>query len=119
MKNILIILSLLFLSACGASYQQSSGIENTQFIVLVSDSLVGKNISIGEIKNYNITKADLVPYELDVPGAADKPLENSEILKIKVNQGMNKLILKDSGKAVFSKEIYITSGQTRTINIKG
>ena len=117
MKQFFVACLVLLISGCGANVHKTTGVANEQNIIIVADSLVGKTISVGNVNGYVITDADLTPYQTGVAGVTDSELEQSEVLKIKVNEGMNNLVLKSNGVVIFSKELYLSAGQTRTIKL--
>ncbi|MCF1432195.1 MAG: hypothetical protein LPH21_18785 [Shewanella sp.] len=117
MKKLLVTAMVLLLAGCGANVHRASGVQNEQHVIIVAESLVGKRISIGQISGYLISDSDLMPFQTGVAGVTDSELENSDVLRIKVTEGTNKLVLKQDGKTIFSKEIYLSAGQTRTIKL--
>ncbi|WP_394130174.1 hypothetical protein [Shewanella maritima] len=119
MKYLIAIVTALFLTACGSNVQHTqSGLEHEQKIVLIADQLVGLTISVGKVANHTIVKSDLTPYKTGVAGAADAADENKQILSIKVDKGNHKLSIQNAhGTTILAKELYLASGQIRTIRL--
>ncbi|MBV7316546.1 hypothetical protein [Shewanella sp. NIFS-20-20] len=117
MKKLLMIAVSLILTACGANVHNTTGIDNEQYIVVIADSLIGKQISIGDIKQHTISAADLQPFEMGIAGVTDPALENSDVLKVKVDQGSNQITITQDNNVLLSKELYLSAGQTRTIKL--
>ena len=62
MKNILIVILALVLSACGAYNEKTAGIEEDTMLVLRSESLVGLSVEITPGFSRVITAEDLTKF---------------------------------------------------------
>ena len=117
-KTLLLICSSIFLFGCGANVNTTSGKENQQYIILMAENLVGYKVSVGQAVNYKILGENLMPYEMGLLGVTDSEEEKLERLKIKIDQGTQKLVIKNKvGKIIYSKDIYLSAGQVRKIRI--
>lgn len=119
LKNFLILLFISWLSACGSAlHTNQTGVEASQHIVLVGKNLIGYSVSIGTINNHIIQSSDLTDHDLTIATSANSALQNKDILEIKVNSGNNLITVKDkNSKVILKKSIYLSDGQTTTVQL--
>ena len=119
MRTIIFLFLSIFLVACGSNVQRNqTGLEHEQKVVVIADLLIGSSITVAAINNHTIVANDLTPYATGIAGAADAADENRQILVIKLDKGSHKISIKSpSGKVMYSKDIYLTAGQVRTIRL--
>jgi hypothetical protein len=118
LKLVLISLSMMFLVACtGAPIQNTAvGKSEAANIIIIADDLLGASVVVGST-SFQVDKEDLTDYEMGVFGAADKAIENMDVLQLPVSSGDVNLTIKKGGVVLFDKTIYINRGQTREITL--
>ena len=118
LKLVLISLSMMFLVACtGAPIQNTAvGKSEAANIIIIADDLLGSSVVVGST-SFQVDKEDLTDYEMGVFGAADKAIENMDVLQLPVSSGDVNLTIKKGGVVLFDKTIYINRGQTREITL--
>ena len=118
LKLVLISLSMMFLVACtGAPIQNTAvGKSEAANIIIIADDLLGASVVVGST-SFQVDKEDLTDYEMGVFGAADKAIENMDVLQLPVSSGDVNLTIKKGGVGLFDKTIYINRGQTRGITL--
>lgn len=118
LKLALISLSMMFLVACtGAPIQNTAvGKSEAANIIIIADDLLGASVVVGST-SFQVDKEDLTDYEMGVFGAADKAIENMDVLQLPVSPGDVNLTIKKGGVVLFDKTIYINRGQTREITL--
>lgn len=118
LKLALISLSMMFLVACtGAPIQNTAvGKSEAASIIIIADDLLGASVVVGST-SFQVDKEDLTDYEMGVFGAADKAIENMDVLQLPVSPGDVNLTIKKGGVVLFDKTIYINRGQTREITL--
>ena len=118
LKLVLISLSMMFLVACtGAPIQNAAvGKSEAANIIIIADDLLGASVVVGST-SFQVDKEDLTDYEMGVFGAADKAIENMDVLQLPVSSGDVNLTIKKGGVVLFDKTIYINRGQTREITL--
>jgi hypothetical protein len=118
LKLALISLSMMFLVACtGAPIQNTAvGKSEAANIIIIADDLLGASVVVGST-SFQVDKEDLTDYEMGVFGAADKAIENMDVLQLPVSSGDVNLTIKKGGVVLFDKTIYINRGQTREITL--
>lgn len=118
MKNILIVMLALALSACGAYTEKTAGIEEDTILVLRSESLVGLSIEITPSFSKVVTAADLTKFTMGMAGVTDSENQNLETITLKVESGTQRLTIRKSGATVYDRELYFAHGQTRELRIR-
>ena len=113
MRAFIIVLSLFVLAGCGAQQHRSYGIQEESQLVVRGEQLVGASIAIGPSFSKVLTKEDLTPYEMGVPGAKNREEEDLETVTIKVTPGSHKVRLERDGAVLLEQELYFSQGQTR------
>lgn len=118
LKLALISFSMVFMVACtGAPIQKTAvGRSEGSKIVVIADDLVGASVVVGST-SFKVDKEDLADYEMGVFGAADKAIENMDVLQLPVSPGDVKLTIKKAGVVLFDKTVYINRGQSREITL--
>jgi hypothetical protein len=109
---------MMFLVACtGAPIQNTAvGKSEAANIIIIADDLLGASVVVGST-SFQVDKEDLTDYEMGVFGAADKAIENMDVLQLPVSSGDVNLTIKKGGVVLFDKTIYINRGQTREITL--
>ena len=118
LKLALISFSMMLMVACtGAPIQQTAvGKSEGAKIIVIADDLVGASVVVGS-KGFTVDKEDLTDYKMGVLGAADKAIENMDVLQLPVSPGDVNLTIKKAGVVLFNKTIYINRGQSREITL--
>lgn len=118
LKLALTCLSMMFLIACTGAPIQNTAVGKSEGakIIVIADDLAGASVSIGS-SSFKVGKEDLTEYEMGVLGAADKAIENMDILQLPVSPGNVNLTIKKGGVVLFDEIIYINRGQTREITL--
>ncbi|WP_108944689.1 hypothetical protein [Shewanella halifaxensis] len=119
-KNIVLLLTIFSLTACGSHVvTKQVGIAEQQIIYVVGKELVGYKISIGNIQGHKISSSDLEDDPVHVLTSADNNLQNSDVLKVIVASGTNHLeITNNRGRIVYKNDVYLSQGQSTFINVK-
>ena len=72
MRNVLSIFFLgLLLTACGGAQQTIYGMEETTQLVIRSESLVGKTVSVGNQFSLVVAKENLTPFKMGILGSKE------------------------------------------------
>lgn len=118
LKLALISFSMMLMVACtGAPIQQTAvGKSEGAKIIVIADDLVGASVVVGST-GFTVDKEDLTDYKMGVLGAADKAIENMDVLQLPVSPGDVNLTIKKAGVVLFNKTIYISRGQSREITL--
>lgn len=118
LKLALISVSMMFMVACtGAPIQQTAvGKSEGAKIIVIADDLVGASVVVGSTM-FTVDKEDLTDYKMGVLGAADKAIENMDVLQLPVSPGDVNLTIKKAGVLLFDKTVYINRGQSREITL--
>lgn len=118
LKLALISVSMMFMVACtGAPIQQTAvGKSEGAKIIVIADDLVGASVVVGSTR-FTVDKEDLTDYKMGVLGAADKAIENMDVLQLPVSPGDVNLTIKKAGVLLFDKTVYINRGQSREITL--
>ena len=117
-KNILIVMLALVLSACGAYNEKAAGIEEDTMLVLRSESLVGLSVEITPGFSRVITAGDLTKFTMGIAGVSDSENQNLETITLKVESGTQRLTIRRNGAAVYDRDLHFTHGQTRELRIR-
>lgn len=118
MKYISIALLSILLAACGGYQEKQVGLEEHAQLIIRAETLVGLQLSIEPGIEMVISKEDLTPYTMGVAGAADKEVEGLQTITLKVNPGNVRVTVRDSGRELMNREIYIATGQTRDLRVR-
>ena len=118
MKNVLIVMLALALSACGAYNEKTAGIEVDTILVLRSESLVGLSIEITPSFSRVITAEDLTKFTMGMAGVTDSENQNLETITRKVESGTQRLTVRKNGAKVYDRDLYFAHGQTRELRIR-
>ena len=112
-----ILLAVFMLVACGAPVrtQQTSIAPKTE-LLLIAEVLVGAQISLND-KRLTVTKDDLESYQYGVAGAADKSIENQEVIRLSVEPGNVLVKVRLNGAMLLEKKLYLVEGQTRELRL--
>lgn len=118
LKLALISFSMMLMVACtGAPIQQTAvGKSEGAKIIVIADDLVGASVVVGSTR-FTVGKEDLTDYKMGVLGAADKAIENMDVLQLPVSPGDVNLTIKKAGVLLFDKTVYINRGQSREITL--
>lgn len=118
LKLALISLALMFTVACTGAPIQSTAVGKSEGakIIVIADDLVGASVVVGS-KSFSVYEEDLTDYEMGVLGAADKAIENMDVLQLPVSPGDVNLTIKKAGVVLFDKTVYINRGQSREITL--
>jgi len=117
-KNLLIVMLALVLSACGAYNEKTTGIEEDTILVLRSESLVGLSVEITPSFSRVITADDLTIFTMGMAGVSDSENQNLETITLKVESGTQRLTIRQNGVTVYDKDLYFAHGQTRELRIR-
>ena len=118
MKNVLIAMLALALSACGAYNEKTAGIEEDTILVLRSESLVGLSIEITPGFSRVIAAEDLTKFTMGMAGVTDSENQNLETITLKVESGTQRLTVRKNGTKVYDRDLYFAHGQTRELRIR-
>lgn len=118
MKNILIVMLALALSACGAYNEKAAGIEEQTILVLRSEELIGLSIEITPNFSRVISEDDLTKFTMGIAGVKDSENQNLETLTLIVEDGTQRLTIRKNGTIVYDRELHFTHGQTRELRIR-
>jgi len=118
MKNILIVMLALALSACGAYNEKTAGIEEDTILVLRSESLVGLSVEITPGFSRVVTAEGLTKFTMGMAGVNDSENQNLETITLKVESGTQRLTIRKNGATVYDKDLHFTHGQTRELRIR-
>lgn len=118
MKLALISFSMMFMVACTGAPIQNTAVGKSEGanIIVIADDLVGASVVVGST-GFTVDKEDLTDYKMGVLGAADKAIENMDVLQLPVSPGDVNLTIKKAGVVLFNKTIYINRGQSREITL--
>lgn len=118
LKLALISLSVMFIVACTGAPIQNTAVGKSEGakIIVIADDLVGASVVVGST-SFRVDQEDLTDYEMGVLGAADKAIENMDVLQLPVSPGDVNLTIKKAGVVLFDKSIYINRGQSREITL--
>ena len=118
MKLALISFSMMFMVACTGAPTQNTAVGKSEGakIIVIADDLVGASVVVGST-SFRVEKEDLTDYEMGVLGAADKGIENMDVLQLPVSPGDVNLTIKKAGVVLFNKTVYINRGQSREITL--
>jgi hypothetical protein len=75
---------------------------------------VGVSVQVGS-ESFSVNEDDLTPYKMGVFGAADKAIENMDVLHLPVSPGDVSLRIRKGSAVLFDETIYISKGQTREV----
>jgi|GEM_PF-872980 len=116
LKLALISFSMMFMVACAGAPIQNTAIGKSEGaeIVVIADDLVGASVVVGST-SFRVDQEDLTDYEMGVLGAADKAIENMDVLQLPVSPGDVNLTIKKAGIVLFDKTLYVNRGQSREI----
>lgn len=118
MKKLLIIPFIALLSACGSISHTETGVSENQYIYITAENLVGYEISVGTIQDYEIKSSDLMDDPTVVTTSSNTPKQNADVLQIKVLSGSNDIELKNKkGNTIYKNNLYLSVGQSTTINL--
>ncbi len=118
MKNILLVMLGLTLSACGAYNEKTAGIEEDTILVLRSESLIGLSVEITPSFSRVVTADDLTKFTMGMAGVSDSENQNLETITLKVESGMQRLTIRRNGATVYDRDLHFTHGQTRELRIR-
>ena len=118
MKNVLIVMLALVLSACGAYNEKTAGIEEDTVLILRSETLVGLSIEITPSFSSVISEDDLTKFTMGMAGVTDSENQNLETVTLKVESGTQQLTIRRNGTTVYNRELHFTHGQTRELRIR-
>ena len=118
MKLALISFSVMFMVACTGAPIQNTAVGKSEGakIIVIADDLVGASVVVGST-SFRVEKEELTVYEMGVLGAADKAIENMDVLQLPVSPGDVNLTIKKEGVVLFNKRVYINRGQSREITL--
>ena len=117
-KNILIVMLALILSACGAYNEKTAGIEEDTILVLRSESLVGLSVEITPSFSRVVTANDLTKFTMGMAGVTDSENQNLETITLKVESGTQRLTIRRNGATVYDRDLHFAHGQTRELKIR-
>ena len=117
-KNILIAVLAVVLSACGAYNEKATGIEEDTILVLRSESLVGLSVEISPSFSRVVTEDDLTKFTMGIGGVSDSENQNLETITLKVEGGTQRLTIRRNGVAVYDRDLHFVLGQTRELRIR-
>lgn len=117
-KNIVIAMLAIVLSACGAYNEKATGIEEDTILVLRSESLVGLSVEISPNFSRVVTKDDLTKFTMGIGGVSDSENQNLETITLKVESGAQRLTIRRNGVAVYDRDLHLVRGQTRELRIR-
>lgn len=118
MKKIAITILALLLTACGAPAKNTQqGINENTGVQIIADSLIGKVVLIGQ-EQIVINEAVLERFQMGIVGSKNSELEGMDVLFLELEQGSHKITITDNGVIVFKKEIYLSDGQIRELEVK-
>ena len=117
-KKIIGVTVFVFLTACGAQQQKTSGISEDTMLVVRGETLVGLTLSIGENYRSIISKSDLTPYEVGVLGVEDRENEGLQIMTLKVNEGEQRITVFDGSRLIVDRKMYFSPGQSRDLRVR-
>jgi hypothetical protein len=117
-KNILIAMFALALSACGAYNEKTAGIEEETILILRSESLVGLTIEITPDFSRLVAESDLTKFTMGLAGVADRENQKLETIALKVEGGTQQLTIRRNGAVIYDRELYFTHGQTRELWVR-
>ena len=117
-KNILIAVLAVVLSACGAYNEKATGIEEDTILVLRSESLVGLSVEISPNFSRVVTEDDLTKFTMGIGGVSDSENQNLETITLKVESGTQRLTIRRNGVAVYDRDLHFVLGQTRELRIR-
>lgn len=118
MKNIIAIVSVMFLVACGAPVNNATqGFEEFTGVIIIADTLVGKTIFIDGNQQV-ITQDQLDKYDMGIAGSKDAEIEGMDVLSLELSQGDHELVVTNDGVIIFQKNVYVSDGQLRELRIK-
>jgi len=119
MKKFLLIAIAFLITGCGSAIQKSTSgyVEETR-LLLRADKLAGLNVSIGDIVNKDVVKADLEKYRLGILGAKNSERENLQSAIFIIEKGEHQVLVTDGNTVVYDEVLFFSHGQTREIRIK-
>ncbi len=117
-KNILIAMLAVVLSACGAYNEKATGIEEDTILVLRSETLVGMSVEITPSFSRVVTADDLTEFTMGIGGVNDSENQNLETITLKVESGKQRLTIRRNGVPVYDRDLHFTHGQTRELRIR-
>lgn len=103
---------------CGGFQERTSGISEETMLVVQADDLIGTMISVGEQFSLVVAQDNLTPSTLGVGGAADRELQNLDVVMLKVSTGNQLVEVRRGTKVLFSQNMHFGTGQTRTVRVR-
>ena len=116
LKMAVVSCCLVVLAACGGAPIQNSAVELNEGakVIVIAHHLVGVSVQAGS-ESFSVNEDDLTPYKMGVFGAADKAIENMDVLHLPVSPGDVSLRIRKGSAVLFDETIYISKGQTREV----
>jgi len=118
LKVVSVFLVSLVLTACGGAQQTIYGVEESTQLVIRSESLVGKIVSVGDQFSLVVAKENLTPFKMGILGSKDTENEKLETLVFEVDAGTVRVSVMNGRNRIFDKELYFGKGQTRVVRIR-